>query len=36
MKFVEDHNNKLSEKIHHVVNNLKEFECIEKEILQQR
>ena len=30
MKIVEEHNEKLSAKIHHVVNNLKEFESIEE------
>ena len=35
MKIVEEHSNKLSMKIRHVVNNLKEFESIE-ELLHQR
>ncbi|KAK4285025.1 hypothetical protein QN277_001776 [Acacia crassicarpa] len=36
MKVVEEHNEKLSEKIHHVINNLKEFESIEQELLHKR
>ncbi|KAI4324312.1 hypothetical protein L6164_023863 [Bauhinia variegata] len=36
MKIVEDHSERLSKKICHVINNLKEFESIEKELLHQR
>ncbi|GAV85658.1 FAR1 domain-containing protein [Cephalotus follicularis] len=36
MKIVEEHNDKLSKKVQNVVNNLKEYECIEHELLHDR
>ncbi|XP_039020817.1 protein FAR1-RELATED SEQUENCE 5-like isoform X1 [Hibiscus syriacus] len=36
MKIVEDHSNQLSKKVQNVVNNLKEYESIELQLLQQR
>ncbi|PPD66293.1 hypothetical protein GOBAR_DD36829 [Gossypium barbadense] len=36
MKIVEEHSNQLSKKVQNVVNNLKEYESIEPQLLQQR
>lgn len=36
MKIVEEHSNQLSKKVQNVVNNLKEYESIELELLQHR
>lgn len=36
VKIVEDHSHQLSKKIHNTVNNLKEYEAIELDLLQQR
>ena len=36
MKIVEEHSNQLSKKVQNVVNNLKEYESIEQQLLQHR
>lgn len=36
LKIVEEHSNQLSKKVQNVVNNLKEYESIEPQLLQQR